>query len=113
MQRMRLEYAVAPPIDLVLLPDDFERYNALFKFLFLVKRCQLQLQKLWPWQMRTIKSTQKSLIPKAEVPIEAARMRCVFLLRAKMQFFIDNLQYYLQVDVLQASFDEMVKRIGT
>ena len=39
------------------------------------------------------------------------RLSTVLLLRREMQFFIDNLQYHLQVDVLDVQYATMITKI--
>eukprot|EP01006_Ploeotia_vitrea_P064278 TRINITY_DN87463_c0_g1_i1.p1 TRINITY_DN87463_c0_g1~~TRINITY_DN87463_c0_g1_i1.p1 ORF type:complete len:458 (-),score=240.47 TRINITY_DN87463_c0_g1_i1:34-1284(-) len=101
-RNIRLAYEVQPPIDLVLLTDDFDRYNALFQFLFLVKRIQHKLQQSWPLQTAVRKMPLR----------DRARLHAAFLLRASMQFLVDNLQYYLHVDVVEVQFQALVDRIS-
>lgn len=46
-RNIRLEYALPSPTDLILFPQDFDQYNMLFQFLFLVKRVQVLLLMLF------------------------------------------------------------------
>lgn len=92
-RNLRLLYEVPAPLDLVLMRESFDRYNALFRFLFQIKRIQTELQEAWLLQMR--------------LPPEVA----VLSFRHNMQFFIDNLQLYLQVDVLEAQHMILLKKI--
>lgn len=99
---MRLDYRVDPPIDLVFSTDELDHYNSLFQFLFLVKRVQLLLHRVWSILMRTRSSSRQ----------ERSKFMAVYALRARMSFFVDNLQYYLHVDVLDSQFELLFKKIG-
>lgn len=100
-KRLRLEYKVDAPLDLVLLRENFDRYNALFQFLLQVKRVQIQLQQAWAPQMAL----------KAYSIEKRAPLMPVLGLRSRMQFLIDNLQFYLQVDVLEVQHQALLQRI--
>mmetsp|Transcript_31424 Transcript_31424/g.61248 ORF Transcript_31424/g.61248 Transcript_31424/m.61248 type:complete len:913 (-) Transcript_31424:71-2809(-) len=101
-KNLRLEYSVEPPLDLVLFHESFDRYNALFNFLFSCKRVQTDLHLAWRPQM---------LIRERMHSTNLAPLMKIMALRANMQFLIDNLQYYLQVDVLEVQFHTLVKKI--
>lgn len=101
-RHLRLDYRTDPPLDLVISEDCMDRYNALFSFLFEVKRVQLALQRAWQRQQQSGRMLSK---------IQRQRLLRVWALRHKMQFLIDNLQYYLQVDVLDVQYSELVKKI--
>jgi gamma-tubulin complex component 4 len=79
-----------------------ERYNVLFVFLLRVRRVQLQLQQCWALQMhrrhlRCCTADDQSA-PK-------------WTLRNHMAFLIDNLQYYLQVDVIESQFSILLSKV--
>ncbi|XP_065059510.1 gamma-tubulin complex component 4-like [Rhopilema esculentum] len=97
-----VEYSAPWPLHLLFTRNIIKRYNVIFRFLFGVKRTQLDLQTLWALQMVRKRSKDDSRV------IGAAK---TWSLRRKMAFLIDNLQYYLQVDVLEAQFSELVHAI--
>jgi len=74
----------------------------LFQFLFQVKRVQAELQRAWLPQMCY------KLLPKHE----RAKMMPAWRLRTNMSFLISNLQYYLQVDVIETQFSILMKKIS-
>ena len=102
-KNIELDYRTVPPIDLVLTVDHFDRYNALFRFLFAAKRTQIELQQLWPWQMQTRKMALK----------KQTRLAKVFLLRQRMQFFVNNIQFYFLADGVEPLHRLLLKKIGT
>ena len=61
----------------------------LFSFLLKVRRAQIELQAVWAFLMFAKRSGKTSM---AAGP--------TWVLRRRMAFFIDNLQYYLQVSLI-------------
>ncbi|XP_043194163.1 gamma-tubulin complex component 4-like [Amphibalanus amphitrite] len=92
--RLRINYAVRWPLHLLYTPTVLAGYNDIFSFLLLVKRTQLMLERLWADQM-----DQKS-------GGGAGRM-ATHQLRAHMSFLVNNLQYYLHVDVLESEHSRL------
>ncbi|XP_071512023.1 gamma-tubulin complex component 4-like [Diadema antillarum] len=94
-----MTYAVQWPLHILFTQSVLERYNMLFCFLLHVKRVQLDLQQCWAVQMqyKHLRSHRW----------DAAQWR----LRSHMAFLIDNLQYYLQVDVLETHFIQLLQKI--
>jgi len=62
------------------------RLNMLFTFLLKVRRTQIELQNLWAFLMSAQRSGKKNMTAGP-----------IWVLRRRMAFFVDNLQYYLQV----------------
>lgn len=82
-----LKYKVIWPLHLLFSPSALNDYNTLFKFLLRVKKTQIDLWNLW--------SEHKN--------IDIG----VIQLRNNLIFIIDNLQYYLQVDVIESQYTIM------
>ena len=85
--RLRITYAVRWPLHLLYTPAVLDSYNDIFSFLLLVKRTQMMLERLWADQMG-----RKG----------GAGSMAALQLRAHMAFIVNNLQYYLHVDVLES-----------
>lgn len=100
---IKLSYKTEFPLDLIVSDDVIAKYvyhkwnpsfavslrllisyNSLFRFLFSVKKVQLELQATWA-RMQSAKGARGSKLTPAQ------------RLRALMSFMLDNLQYYLQV----------------
>ncbi|XP_055010891.1 gamma-tubulin complex component 4 [Boleophthalmus pectinirostris] len=96
-----LSYRVQWPLHILFTPAVLEKYNVVFRYLLSVRRVQSQLQHLWALQMqrKNLKSSQT----------DAPQWR----LRNHMAFLIDNLQYYLQVDVLESQFSQLLTQINS
>lgn len=90
-----LRYKVKWPLHLLFSPAVLENYNELFRFLIRIKKMQHDLHVVW--------SNHR------EAKIERSNELLQF--RNKLMFLIDNLQYYLQVDVLESQFSIMMGKI--
>eukprot|EP00741_Cyanophora_paradoxa_P024455 tig00022075_g23612.t1 len=97
-----LGYNLEWPLHIVFNQDTLERYNTLFKFLFAVKRVQIDLEKTWPVQMTAAKGLSRK---------DVSLLVPVIKLRHEMSFVVDNLQYYMQVDVIEAQYAILQKKI--
>ncbi|XP_076235225.1 gamma-tubulin complex component 4 [Calliopsis andreniformis] len=85
-----LKYKVIWPLHLLFSPTALNDYNTLFRFLLRVKKTQIDLWNLWSEHMY-YKNIDIGVIQ----------------LRNNLIFIIDNLQYYLQVDVLESQYTIM------
>lgn len=92
-QLLHLQYRINWPLHLLFSPRVLERYNTLFRFLLLIKRMQYGLQVLWCDQRALFKVTPRS----------EHDMRILHLCN-ELMFFLKNLQYYIQVDVLESKY---------
>ncbi|XP_067625654.1 gamma-tubulin complex component 4 homolog [Eurosta solidaginis] len=98
LQYMQLSYKINWPLHLLFSPKVIEHYNILFRFLLLIKKIQFELHMLWSNNIRRSKmNTPES-------------MKLTNLLN-QLMFFIDNLQYYIQVDVLESQFSILLNTI--
>ncbi|KAK2103623.1 Gamma-tubulin complex component 4 [Saguinus oedipus] len=96
-----LSYKVQWPLHILFTPAVLEKYNVVFKYLLSVRRVQAELQHCWALQMQRkhLKSNQTDAIK--------------WRLRNHMAFLVDNLQYYLQVDVLESQFSQVLHQINS
>lgn len=85
-----LKYKVTWPLHLIFSPSVLNDYNTLFRFLLRVKKTQIDLWNLWSEHMH-FKNIDIGVIQ----------------LRNNLIFIVDNLQYYLQVDVLESQYTMM------
>ncbi|KAL0105295.1 hypothetical protein PUN28_016741 [Cardiocondyla obscurior] len=85
-----LKYKVVWPLHLFFNPTALNDYNTLFRFLLRVKKTQIDLWNLWSEHMHH-KNIDIGVIQ----------------LRNNLIFIIDNLQYYLQVDVVESQYTVM------
>ncbi|XP_033101259.1 gamma-tubulin complex component 4-like isoform X2 [Anneissia japonica] len=94
-----MAFSVQWPLHILFTQSVLDKYNTMFKFLLNVKRVQLELQQCWATQMQ-----QKHHMSQRW---DANKWR----LRNNMAFLLDNLQYYLQVDVLESQFTALIQKI--
>jgi hypothetical protein len=92
---LTLEYSPVWPLNLLLSQQILDKYRALFRFLFTLRRSQYMLQKAWLHEARKKNMNHVGL-----------------LLRAQMSFIVDNFMAYFQLDVIQAQFLKFQKLIG-
>jgi len=98
---MGLTYSVQWPLHIFFTPSILQKYNKIFFFLLSVRRTQLDLQHCWSLQM-----FQKS-------SITSPTASSTWQLRTHMAFLVDNLQYYLQVDVIESQFKILMDKINS
>ncbi|GCC16679.1 hypothetical protein chiPu_0017310 [Chiloscyllium punctatum] len=96
-----LSYKVQWPLHILFTPAVLEKYNIVFKYLLSVRRVQAELQHCWAVQMQRKHLTSNKS--------DATKWR----LRNHMAFLVDNLQYYLQVDVLESQFSQLLQEINS
>lgn len=92
---IRLNFHVRWPLHLFFSPRVLHQYNELFVFLLQIRQLQNELHTVWSLH-RDIKIEGNSMISQ---------------LRNKMLFLIDNLQYYLQVDVIESQFCTLISAV--
>ncbi|XP_052795876.1 gamma-tubulin complex component 4-like isoform X1 [Mya arenaria] len=97
---LALTYSVQWPLHIFFTPAVLEKYNRVFRFLLMVRRAQMDLQQCWSIQM----SHKHAPKDKAEVT--------KWQLRNHLSFLVDNLQYYLQVDVIESQYGILVDKIS-
>ncbi|BFY98455.1 hypothetical protein BsWGS_01495 [Bradybaena similaris] len=95
-----LTYSVRWPLHIFFTPSMLEKYNRIFRFLLAVRRTQLDLQHCWSLQM----------FNKAAFVSPAAS--ATWQLRTHMAFLVDNLQYYLQVDVIESQYKILLDKVN-
>ncbi|KAK4296512.1 hypothetical protein Pmani_031002 [Petrolisthes manimaculis] len=97
--QLEVEYQARWPLHCLFSPTAQDKYNAIFRFLLRVRRAQHRLQQLWMTQMRSSKHR------------EGGGGCLQWTLRHHMTLLIDNIQYYLQVDVLESEHWKLVEAV--
>jgi hypothetical protein len=93
---LSLDYQIEWPLHLLLGQDTIEKYNQLFRFLLPIKRVQLELQNAWQSKAKNMKDMADN-----------ALFRQAMQLRQHMSFLVDNIYSYLQLDVLEALWQQL------
>ena len=120
-----MTYRVPWPLHLIVSQMDLELYNALFCFLFTTKRVGTALDRAWiqlnatryrvsggVWNRDRCRLSASISSGRSGSDADRKYLLRLQLLRTRMQFLIDNLQYYLQVDVVEASFSKMQRALS-
>lgn len=94
--RLQLNFEIAWPLHIVFHPKVMALYNKLFCFLLRVKKTQIDLLKLWVDHVSRKQQFDQR----------------VWTLRQNLMFMVNNLQYYLQVDVIEAQFSMLLKTVN-
>jgi gamma-tubulin complex component 4 len=92
---LTLKYNVKWPLHLLFSPKVLENYNDLFRFMMKIKKNQQNLYAVWHHHRQEKIAINNKL----------------FEFRNNLMFFIDNLQYYLQVEVVESQYSIMMKKI--
>lgn len=95
LRLVELKFKVKWPLHLFFSPLILQRYNQLFRFLLQIRKLQNDLHAVW-------RSHRERKI---------AGNSTMALLRNKLLFLVDNLQYYLQVDVLESQFSILIATV--
>ncbi|KAK9875243.1 hypothetical protein WA026_007637 [Henosepilachna vigintioctopunctata] len=93
--RLELNFDIKWPLHIVFHPKAMELYKKLFSYLLRFKKTQTNLNRLWQIQV-----SQKQHVD-----------RRLWTLRHNLMFMINNLHYYLQVDVIEAHFSMLEKAV--
>ncbi|KAG0233932.1 Gamma-tubulin complex component 3 [Actinomortierella wolfii] len=99
-----LDYHVDSPINTILTPTAMHQYLRMFNFLWRLKRVEYALSSAWRQQTtgaRALRPIQQ-LVPE----LHQCRIVC-----SEMIHFVYQLQYYILFEVLECSWDELVKCI--
>ncbi|KAH8376918.1 hypothetical protein KR093_002202, partial [Drosophila rubida] len=97
-QNLHLKYKYKWPLNLLFSPTTFERYNTVFRHLLIIRKLQYDLQLVW---------ARHKWVAKTGNPVNVKIMN----FRNHLTFFLDNLQYYIQVDVLESQFSVLMNVI--
>lgn len=92
---LTLKYKVKWPLHLLFSPKVLEKYNEIFRFFLRIKKSQYDLQMVWCHHRECKIKSNSELVQ----------------FRNKLMFLVDNLQYYLQVDVLESQFSILLSTI--
>ncbi|KAF9193806.1 Gamma-tubulin complex component 3 [Haplosporangium sp. Z 767] len=99
-----LDYHVDSPINTILTPAAMEKYLTMFNFLWRLKRVEYALLSAWRRQT----TSARAIRPIQELVPELHHCRIVC---SEMIHFVCQLQYYILFEVLECSWDELLKTI--
>ncbi|CAN6693721.1 unnamed protein product [Malus baccata var. baccata] len=110
-----LEYSVDWPLQLFFTPDVLSKYCRVFQYLLRLKRTQMELEKSWASVMQqdhTDFAKHRNDHEKGSVSQQRRqRSRPMWRIREHMAFLIRNLQFYIQVDVIESQWNVLQEHI--
>ncbi|CAL0300253.1 unnamed protein product [Lupinus luteus] len=110
-----LEYSVDWPLHLFFTQEVLSKYLKVFQYLLRLKRTQMELEKLWAsvmHQYHTDFAKRQNDRDKCSITNEKRqRLRPMWQVREHMAFLIRNLQFYIQVDVIESQWNILQTRI--
>ncbi|KAK6135065.1 hypothetical protein DH2020_031186 [Rehmannia glutinosa] len=110
-----LEYSVDWPLHLFFTQEVLSKYLRIFQYLLRLKRTQMELEKSWASAMhqdhsdfakRHSNGTNSSISQQRR-----QRFRPMWRVREHMAFLIRNLQFYIQVDVIESQWNVLQAHI--
>ncbi|CEO98246.1 hypothetical protein PBRA_006360 [Plasmodiophora brassicae] len=95
IEAFTLEYAVQWPISIVLSKKAMTKYELLFRHIFFIKHVERQIGITWRYQQRM-----------RELDLSSTFSRSL-VLRQRMMHFLQNLLFYLTVEVLEPNYHRL------
>ncbi|CAN4091406.1 unnamed protein product [Withania somnifera] len=110
-----LEYSIDWPLQLFVTPEVLSKYQRIFQYLLRLKRTQMELEKSWAFAMhqdhidfaKLRNDSRKSSVSQHR----RQRLRPMWHVREHMAFLIRNLQFYIQVDVIESQWNILQSHI--
>ncbi|EPS72084.1 hypothetical protein M569_02672 [Genlisea aurea] len=113
-----LEYSVDWPLQLFFTQEVLSKYLKMFQYLLRLKRTQLELEKSWASAMHQHSDCSKRRssdgITSSSSASKERRHHCLkpmWHVREHMAFLIRNLQFYIQVDVVESQWNALQTHI--
>ncbi|XP_072955339.1 gamma-tubulin complex component 4 [Typha angustifolia] len=104
-----LEYSVEWPLQLFFTQDIFSKYRKVFQYLIRLKRTQMELEKSWAAVMHEdhadFANYRRDRSNSSVSQLRRQRSRPMWRVREHMIFLIRNLQFYIQVDVIESQWN--------
>ena len=101
-----LEYRVDSPLDVIVTPWASKQYLKVFNFLWRVKRVEFALSTTWRRLQTGARGVLSAVLDKIRNDWKTARGGV-----AEMIHFVDQLQYYILFEVIEASWEGLQKAI--
>ncbi|CAM8980751.1 unnamed protein product [Rhodiola kirilowii] len=110
-----LEYSVDWPLQLFFTQEVISKYVKVFQYLLRLKRTQMELEKSWASVMHQdhtdFASRKNEKMRSSKSQQRRQRVRPMWHIREHMAFLIRNLQFYIQVDVIESQWNVLQARI--
>eukprot|EP00250_Pteridium_aquilinum_P022274 c25338_g1_i2 orf=77-2320(+) len=110
-----LEYSIDWPLQLLFTKETLSKYCRVFQYLLRLKRIQLELEKSWAEAMQqdradSAKQRRDSVNGITATQRQQQRMP-MWRIRQHMTYLITNLQFYIQVDVIESQWNLLQERV--
>ncbi|KAL9247154.1 hypothetical protein vseg_020617 [Gypsophila vaccaria] len=110
-----LEYSIDWPLQLFFSQEVLSKYRRVFQYLLKLKRTQMELEKSWASVMHQDHSdfAERRNDPAKGSTLQQRRQRFrpMWRVREHMAFLIRNLQFYIQVDVIESQWNILQNHI--
>ncbi|OMO81948.1 Spc97/Spc98 [Corchorus olitorius] len=110
-----LEYSVDWPLQLFFTQEVLSKYRRIFQYLLRLKRTQMELEKSWASVMHQDHTDfaihRNDRINCSISQPRRQRFRPMWRVREHMAFLIRNLQFYIQVDVIESQWNVLQSHI--
>lgn len=110
-----LEYSIEWPLQLLFTKDILSKYCRVFQYLLRLKRIQLELEKSWAEAMqqdRADSAKQRKDPVNGVTSTQRQKQRMpMWRIRQHMTYLITNLQFYIQVDVIESQWNLLQERV--
>ncbi|VFQ68641.1 unnamed protein product [Cuscuta campestris] len=110
-----LEYSVEWPLQLFITQEVLSKYQRIFQYLLRLKRTQMELEKSWASSMHQDHSDFAKHRNDHSKPSTSQQrrqhIRPMWHVREHMAFLIKNLQFYIQVDVIESQWNVLQSHI--
>lgn len=109
-----LDYSVDWPLELFFTQEVLSKYLRVFQYLLRLKRTQMELEKSWAAVMHqdhTDFAQRRNEKTKGSIQQKRQRFRPMWRVREHMAFLIRNLQFYIQVDVIESQWNVLQSHI--
>eukprot|EP01133_Synstelium_polycarpum_P001381 gene1381-1591_t len=100
-----LDYHIGMPLGTVVSKNDLVKYKKIFHFLWSVKRVEFSLSSIW----RKIRTVQDTL---SRLQTFKADFHRSHTLASQMVNFINNFQYYVMFEVIEESWQKMIREMN-
>ncbi|CAK9327996.1 unnamed protein product [Citrullus colocynthis] len=104
-----LEYYIDWPLQLFFTQEVLSKYCRVFQYLLRLKRTQMELEKSWASLMHQdhadFANNRNAQFDGSISPQRRQRFRRMWRVREHMAFLIRNLQFYIQVDVIESQWN--------
>ncbi|CAH9112581.1 unnamed protein product [Cuscuta europaea] len=110
-----LEYSVEWPLQLFITQEVLSKYQRVFQYLLRLKRTQMELEKSWASSMHQDHSDfakhRNDHSKSSSSQQRRQHIRPMWHVREHMAFLIKNLQFYIQVDVIESQWNVLQSHI--